>query len=129
MLIRLKGDIPLRRTSPILADGSCLAELSGDGVTVAVRVIEYFTDVEGQEGPETALREAKAALRGGGPGDRADAPADGHHRLSGQETEAFFADPGPGPGLALIRAAPRTRRPRGISRTACGSGSRRSSGP
>jgi hypothetical protein len=52
VLIRLKSDIPLKRTSPILADGSCLAELSGDGVTVAVRVIEYFADVEGQEVPE-----------------------------------------------------------------------------
>ena len=99
VLIRLKSDIPLRRTSPILADGSYLAELSGDGVTVAVRVIEYFIDVEGQEvtemfclvtdltdiaeypardlaalykwrwdGSETALREAKAPLRGAGPG-------------------------------------------------------------
>ena len=28
-------------------------ELSGDGVTVPVRVIEYFVEVEGQEVPET----------------------------------------------------------------------------
>ena len=99
VLIRLKSDIPLRRTSPILPDGSYRAELSGDGVTVRVRVIEYFADVEGQEvpemfclvtdlmdyeeypapelaalykwrwdGSETALREAKAPLRGAGPG-------------------------------------------------------------
>jgi len=99
VLIRLKSDIPLKRTSEILADGSYRAELSGDGVTVPVRVIEYFTDVEGQEvpemfclvtdlmdweeypapelaalykwrwdGSETALREAKAPLRGAGPG-------------------------------------------------------------
>ena len=99
VLIRLKSDIPLRRTSPVLADGSYLAELSGDGVTVAVRVIEYYADVGGQEvpemfclvtdltdiaeypardlatlykwrwdGSETALREAKAPLRGAGPG-------------------------------------------------------------
>ena len=33
MLIRLKSDIPLRRTSEILPDGSYRAELSGDGVT------------------------------------------------------------------------------------------------
>ena len=52
VLIRLKSDVPLKRTSPILADGSYLAELSGDGVTVAVRVIEYFADVEGQDVPE-----------------------------------------------------------------------------
>ena len=99
VLIRLKSDIPLQRTSEILPDGSYRAELSGDGATVPVRVIEYFTDVEGQEvpemfclvtdlmdweeyparelaalykrrwdGSETALREAKAPLRGAGPG-------------------------------------------------------------
>jgi hypothetical protein len=99
LLIRLKSDIPLKRTSPILPDGSYEAELSGDGITVKVRVIEYFIDVEGQEvpemfclvtdlmdwedypapelaalykwrwdGSETALREAKAPLRGAGPG-------------------------------------------------------------
>jgi hypothetical protein len=99
VLIRLKSDIPLKRASQILPDGSYRAELSGDGATVAVRVIEYFADVEGQEvpemfclvtdlmdweeypapelaalykwrwdGSETALREAKAPLRGAGPG-------------------------------------------------------------
>jgi hypothetical protein len=52
VLIRLKSDIPLRRITPILADGSYLAELSGDGVTVTMRVIEYFIDVEGQDVPE-----------------------------------------------------------------------------
>jgi hypothetical protein len=52
VLIRLKSDIPLRRITPILADGSYLAELSGDGVTVTVRGIEYFIDVEGQDVPE-----------------------------------------------------------------------------
>ena len=97
VLIRLKSDIPLKRTSPILADGSYLAELSGDGVTMAVRVIEYYAEVEGQEVPEMfclvtdltdvveypalelaglfkwrwdgsdALREAKASLDGAGP--------------------------------------------------------------
>jgi hypothetical protein len=99
VLIRLKSDIPLRMTSGILPDGSYRAELSGDGVTIAVRVIEYYAGVEGQEvpemfclvtdlmdyeeypgpelaalyrwrwdGSETALREAKAPLRGAGPG-------------------------------------------------------------
>ena len=99
VLIRLKSDIPLRMTSGILPDGSYRAELSGDGITVPVRVIEYDVTVEGQEvpemfclvtdlmdweeypaselaalykwrwdGSETALREAKAPLRGAGPG-------------------------------------------------------------
>ena len=52
VLVRLKSDIPLKRTSHILPDGSYRAELSGDGVTVAVRVIEYWVTVEGQEVPE-----------------------------------------------------------------------------
>jgi hypothetical protein len=52
VLIRLKSDIPLKRVSKILADGSYLAEISGDGVTVTVRVIEYWVTVEGQDVPE-----------------------------------------------------------------------------
>jgi hypothetical protein len=46
------GDITLKRTSPVLRDGSYLAEVSGDGITMTVRVIEYFVDVEGQTVPE-----------------------------------------------------------------------------
>jgi len=52
VLIRLKSDIPLKRTSAILPDGSYRAELSGDGVTVQVRAAEYWVTVEGQEVPE-----------------------------------------------------------------------------
>ena len=52
VLIRLKSDIPLRGISPVLKDGSYLAELSGDGSTATVRVIEYWVTVEGQEVPE-----------------------------------------------------------------------------
>jgi hypothetical protein len=52
VLIRVKSDIPLKRVSPVLKDGSYLAELSGDGITVTVRVIEYWVTVEGQEVPE-----------------------------------------------------------------------------
>ena len=52
VLIRLKSDIPLKRVSEILPDGSYVAELSGDGVTVTVRVIEYDVTVEGQQVPE-----------------------------------------------------------------------------
>ena len=52
VLIRLKSDIPLKRVSQILPDHSYLAELSGDGVTVTMRVIEYWVTVEGQDVPE-----------------------------------------------------------------------------
>jgi hypothetical protein len=99
VLIRLKGGIPLKRITEILPDHSYIAELSGDGVTVTVRVIEYDVTVEGQDvpemfclvtdlldwreypapelaalykwrwdGSECALREARASLRGAGPG-------------------------------------------------------------
>ena len=63
VLIRLKSDIPLRRTSEILPDGSYRAELSGDGVTIAVRVIEYYADVEGQEVPEMFCLVTECATR------------------------------------------------------------------
>jgi hypothetical protein len=96
---RLKSDVTLRKISGIYPDHSYLAEISGDGVTMTVRVIEYFADIEGQkveemfclitslldwreypgpelaglykwrwDGSETGLREAKAPLRGAGPG-------------------------------------------------------------
>jgi hypothetical protein len=52
VLIRLKSDIPLKRASEVLPDHSYLAELSGDGVTVTVRAIEYWPTVEGQAVPE-----------------------------------------------------------------------------
>jgi hypothetical protein len=47
--------------------------------------------------------------------------------LSGEDTEAFFASPDL--GLTLIRPARKDEKTRGTSRTGCGSGSRRSSGP
>lgn len=50
--VRLKSDLPLKRTSEIFPDGSYLAEMSGDGATLAVRVIEYWVTVDGQEVPE-----------------------------------------------------------------------------
>jgi hypothetical protein len=51
-LARLKSDIELKRTSVILPDGSYRAEISGDGITMEVRVIEYYAEVEGQEAEE-----------------------------------------------------------------------------
>jgi hypothetical protein len=52
VLIRLKSDIRLKRVSGIFPDGSYLAEITGDGATVTVRVIEYYVDVGGQHVPE-----------------------------------------------------------------------------
>jgi hypothetical protein len=134
VLARLKSDIPLKRTSPILPDGSYEAELSGDGVTVKVRVIEYFTDVAGQEvaemfclvtdlmdwedypapelaalykwrwdGSETALREAKAPLRGAGPGT-GPMLRSGSPDLARQELAAWAAATGLTRGVVLDAA-------------------------
>jgi hypothetical protein len=51
-LVRVKSGLELQRVPEILADGSYLATASGDGVTITVRVIEYFVDVEGKDVPE-----------------------------------------------------------------------------
>jgi|HubBroStandDraft_1064217.scaffolds.fasta_scaffold21100_1 hypothetical protein len=52
VLIRLKSDIPLRRAGGFLPDGSYLAELSGGGAVLTVRVIEYTITVAGRDAPE-----------------------------------------------------------------------------
>jgi Insertion element 4 transposase N-terminal len=52
VLVRVKSDIPITMTSPVLPDGSYLAEVSGDGAVMTVRVVEYYADVEGQLVPE-----------------------------------------------------------------------------
>src|SRR2546430_1094663 len=149
VLIRLKSDIPLKRTSQILPDGSYRAELSGDGVTVAVRVIEYWVTVEGQQvpemfclvtdlmdwedypgpelaslykwrwdGSETALREAKAPLRGAGPGT-GPMLRSGSPDLVRQELAAWAAGVGMTRGAVLnaaLAAAPaRTGRRAGLT--------------
>ena len=52
VLIRVKSDIPLRRAGDFLPDGSYLASISGGGVTLTVRVIEYTVTVAGADAPE-----------------------------------------------------------------------------
>jgi len=52
MLIRVKDGIALRRTGDFLPDGSYLAEISGGGETLTVRVTEYTVTVAGQDAPE-----------------------------------------------------------------------------
>jgi hypothetical protein len=52
VLIRVKSDIPLKRTGDFLPDGSYPAQISGGGITLAVRVIEYYVTVAGQDAPE-----------------------------------------------------------------------------
>jgi len=52
VLIRVKDGITLRRAGDFLPDGSYLAEISGGGITTAVRVIEYTVTVAGRDAPE-----------------------------------------------------------------------------
>jgi hypothetical protein len=52
VLIRVKSDIRLAPAGEFLPDGSYLADITGGGVTVRVRVVEYWVEVEGQDVPE-----------------------------------------------------------------------------
>ena len=52
VLIRVKSDIRLPRISRFATDGSYLARLSGGGVTLTMRVIEYHVSIDGQTTPE-----------------------------------------------------------------------------
>jgi hypothetical protein len=52
VLIRVKDGITLHRTGDFLLDGSYLASISGGGVTLTVRVIEYTISVSGADAPE-----------------------------------------------------------------------------
>jgi hypothetical protein len=51
VLIRVKDGITLHRTGDFLPGGSYLATLSGGGVTLTVRVIEYHVTVAGRDAP------------------------------------------------------------------------------
>jgi hypothetical protein len=120
VLIRVKDGITLRRTGDFLPDGSYLAQISGGGITLTVRVAEYTVSVAGRDAPElfclitdltdhvaypagtlaaayhwrwigseTALKEAKAAIRGSGPGTGAMLRS-GSPRLITQEHAAWI---------------------------------------
>ena len=52
VLIRVKDGITLNRAGGFLPDGSYLASITGGGVTLAVRVIEYTVTVAGTDAPE-----------------------------------------------------------------------------
>ena len=52
VLIRVRDGITLRRAGDFLPDGSYLAEISGGGITLTVRVIEYAVTVAGRDTPE-----------------------------------------------------------------------------
>ena len=51
-LIRVKSDIRLIRIGGFASDGSYLVHMSGDGLTLTMRVIEYLVTLDGQTTPE-----------------------------------------------------------------------------
>jgi hypothetical protein len=106
VLIRLKSDIPLRRAGGFLPDGTYLAEMSGGGVTLTVRVIEYTITTGGRDAPEmfcliTDLLDHAAYPAG-------ELAAAYHWRWIGSETalkEAKSAISGSGPSAgAMLRS-------------------------
>ena len=52
VLIRVKDGIKLKRTGGFLPDGSYLATITGGGVTLTIRVIEYAVSIAGADAPE-----------------------------------------------------------------------------
>ena len=52
MLIRLRDGFTLRQAGGFLPDGSYRAVISGGGITLAVRVIEYYVTIAGRDAPE-----------------------------------------------------------------------------
>ena len=52
VLIRIRDGIMLRRAGDFLPDGSYLAEISGGGIRLTARVIEYTVTVAGRDAPE-----------------------------------------------------------------------------
>jgi hypothetical protein len=53
VLIRLKSDIRLDRVGGFLPDGSWIADIHGDGVTVRMRVVEYVVELDGKTRPDS----------------------------------------------------------------------------
>jgi hypothetical protein len=53
VLIRLRSSITLRRAGGFFPDGSWLADVSGRGETIRMRIIKYDVDVDGQHVPDT----------------------------------------------------------------------------
>jgi len=110
VLIRVRDGITLRRTGDFLPDGSGLATVSGGGITLTVRVIEYTITVAGKDAPElfclvTDLRDHQAYP--------AEALACAYHwRWIGSETclkeaKSAITEPGRPPG----RCCDRSRQP------------------
>src|ERR1022692_612886 len=80
VLIRLKSDITVTKIGDFLPDGSCMADIGGQDVPEMFCLVTALDDWEKHpagvlaaayrrrwDGSETALREAKSAIRGAGP--------------------------------------------------------------
>ena len=106
VLIRVKDGITLRKTGDFLPDGSNLAAISGGGITLTVRVIEYTVSVAGRDAPELFCLITDLHDHGAYPAGVLAAAY--HWRWTGSETslkEAKSAISGAGPSTgAMLRS-------------------------
>jgi hypothetical protein len=63
VLIRVKDGITLRRAGAFLPDRSYLAVICGGGITLTVRVTEYYVRIGGQDAPELFCLITECATR------------------------------------------------------------------
>jgi len=109
VLIRVKSDIRLPRISPFAQDKSYLTRLSGGGVTLTMRVIEYHVSIDGQTTPELFCLLTDLLDDDEHP---ADLLAEAYRwRWDGSETalreaKSTIAGAGPGTGAILRSATP-----------------------
>src|SRR5260370_33627525 len=98
VLIRVKDGITLRPAGDFAPDGSYLAELSGGGVTLTARVIEYTISVAGRDAPELSCLTTDLLDHGAYPAQVL--PAAYHWRWIGSQTslkeaQSALTDAGP----------------------------------
>ena len=109
VLVRVKSDIRLPRIGPFAADGSYLTRLSGGGTSLAMRVVEYHVDIDGQTTPELFCLATDLLDHHTHP---ADLLAQAYRwRWDGSETalreaKSAIHDAGPGTGAILRSASP-----------------------
>jgi hypothetical protein len=103
VLIRVKSDIRLPRISEFARDGSYLTRLSGGGLTLTMRVIEYHVNIDGQTTPESFCLLTDLLDHDTHPADQLAAAY--RWRWDGSETalrEAKSTIAGAGPGTGAI---------------------------
>jgi len=109
VLIRVKDGITLRRIGDFLPDGSYLAAISGGGITLTVRVIEYTVAVAGRDAPRAVLPDQRPGgprrLPRGRPGRRLSLAVDRVGDLA-EGSQVRISGAGPSTGAMLRSQSP-----------------------